>query len=141
MTPQETKQAKIGLGIAGVILVIYLLIKPASDPTSGLPTNDPTQYGTHIDPKKIASALYDAMKDIGTDEAEIQTLLKGVTESQFGAIITAFGTKQYNATLGNQINPGSWFSQLPFKNLQFWLKNELATETYATLRLKYPKFL
>jgi hypothetical protein len=89
----------------------------------------------------VANALYDAMKETGTDEQEVQSILKYVTPTQFKQVRTAFGTKQYNKTLGNQYNPTAWFDELPFVNLPGWLKSELSTQEYAILRLKYPNDL
>lgn len=146
MTPQEVKNIKIGIGVVVGLGIIYLLARKGND-GSGTP-NDPTGNGTIINPgtiqfnaKNIANGLYEAMRYTGTDEEEIQALLRTVTQQQFGLVVQAFGKPQYNKTLGNQQNPTAWFDQLPFVGLKDWLKNELSTTEYATLRLKYPLYL
>ena len=147
MTPQETKNIKIGVTVAAALLLIYLVTKAPAQDNSGAST-DPTGNGDNTSPgtivfnaNKVATALYDAMKETGTDEEEVQSILKYVSATQFSKVRTAFGTKQYNKTLGNQYNPLAWFSQLPFVNLPGWLKSELSTSEYAVLRLKYPNDL
>lgn len=146
MTPQEAKNLKIGIGVVVGIGIIYLLTKNGNDGSGS--TNDPTGNGTIVNPgtiqfnaKNIANGLLEAMRYTGTDEEEVQNLLRTVTQQQFGLVVTAFGKPQYNKTLGNQQNPTAWFDELPFVGLKDWLKNELSTTEYATLRLKYPLYL
>lgn len=139
MTKQGITYTKIGIGVVAVGLLIYYATRPpvggsADDPTHG--DNDP-----NFDAHKVAIALRDTMSSTGTDEEEILSILKFVTPEQFDKVFKAFGKWQYNATLGNQINPLGWFTQLPFVDLKGWLKSELSASEYNVLKTKYPKNL
>jgi hypothetical protein len=140
MTPDQLKKTKIGLGIAAALLVIYLVTKaPATVLGSG---EDPSGNGNNpggnsiptFNAAAIADGLEQTMSDFGTDEAEIQNLLRTVSATQFAQIVTAFGTRQYNSWTG-----GTAFGSL--QPLKVWLKEELSTSEYNALRLKYPKSL
>lgn len=137
MTPNQKKIA-IGAG-AGIILL--LLLSKGND-NSGAQT-DPTGNGDVTNPdntvqafnsKTIADGLYDAMAGFGTDEEEIMNLLRTVTQTQFGKVVTSFGKRKYNTYTGST-ELGS------LQPLKVWLKEELATNEYNTLRLKYPNYL
>lgn len=141
MTPKETKNLKIGAGvIAGLGLLYFLVIKKNDNSGS---SQDPTGNNGNIpevpvfNAYKTSSALYLAMKDMGTDEEAILEILKYVNQNQFAQVIKAFGTLNYNPITGDQrsYNP---FSPLTKYGLKFWLNNELSTQEYAILRTKYP---
>lgn len=145
MTPQEKKYLQYG-GLALALVVVYFVAFKKKDDTGS--TADPTGNGENTNPsgsafsaKNVADTLLDAMKDLGTDEDAIISILKNISQVQFGAVVTAFGKHQYNATLGNQINPTAWFDQLPYVDLKGWLKSELSSLEYGNLRRKYPKYL
>ena len=149
MTAADNKNLKIGIGIAAAAGLVYFLTKGGApnggyevDPTgNGGVTNPGNGTSTSVfDPAKIANALYEAMRYPGTDDEEIISVLRTVSQAQFGQVVQKFGARQYNATMGNQMNYNP-FTQLPFKNLAFWLKNELTTQDYNLLRLKYPNYL
>lgn len=140
MTTQTQKTVIIGT----VGLVVLYLITRKTD--NGGVTQDPTGNGTGnvggtttgFNAKVVAEDLYDAMKYMGTDEDIIIGILKYVSASQFDSVFTAFGRRQYNATLGNQQNPLAWVSQLPYIDLKGWLKSELSEKEYLNLKRKYP---
>jgi hypothetical protein len=144
MTPQNKKYLTYGVVILGFAGIGYLILKK---PDGSGSTEDPTGNGsntpstTYFNPKNVADALLDAMAETGTDEDAILSILKYITPVQFTAVKTAFGRVQYNKTLGNQINPIAWFTQLPYEPLNVWLKNELSSQEYGVLRNKYPKDL
>lgn len=111
----------------------------AEDPTGN---GTATAGNTTFNAGKTATALLNAMKEMNfSEETKIISLLKTVTPAQFELVFKAFGTHQYNSTLGNQINPMAWFSELPFVNLQGWLESELSEAEYANLANKYPNRL
>lgn len=144
MTPQNKKYLTYGILAIGLAGVGYLILKK---PDNGGGADDPTGNGSntpstsHFNPKNIADALLDAMKDFGTDEEAILSILKFVSPVQFTAVKKAFGAHQYNSFTGDQINLQAWFTQLPYVNLQGWLKSELSSKEYGILRNKYPKDL
>jgi hypothetical protein len=141
MTVQQSNNLKYGIGAIALIGVVYLAV---TSNKGGGATNDPIVNGNNaasFNAQNVANDLLEAMRYLGTDEEEVVSILKYVTQDQFGKVFTAFGKQQYNKTLGNQQNPTAWFDELPFENLKTWLKNELSTEEYNILRLKYPKYL
>ena len=89
---------------------------------------------------KVAEAIYDAMKESGTNEIKIVNALKSVTLEQYKLVAQKFGKQSYNKTLGNQYNFNP-FSSLPLEPLQVWLENELSDEQYNILSLKYSPLL
>jgi hypothetical protein len=146
MTPQQNKQIQYG-GIALVALGLGYYFFFYNKDNSGGAYNDPTGNGTINNPgtsnfsaKNIADTLLEAMAKSGTDEDAIIAILKNVNQDQFGLVVKAFQFVQYNDVLGNQINFNP-FTQLPYRDLKFWLKSELSTKEYGILRLKYPKYL
>ena len=141
MTPEETKYLKIGAGVVGGLLLLKLILGSKTESTP-----DPTGNGNYnptqivFSPRSVADGLYQAMKDTGTDEEAILEILKTVTQAQFAQVVTAFGSKYYNATTGNQYNFNP-FSSLPKVNLKGWLVEELSLKDYTILRNKYPYHL
>ena len=142
MSPQEKKWLKIGGGVAGAIL-LYKMLTPKSD-SSGA-ANDPTNNGgTHttmpgyvFNANTVATKLYNAMKDSGTDVAAILGALAPVSASQFNQVINAFGRRSYNTSMGNQI--ALPFISLPLHGLVKWLREELNDTDYSTLAARFPQ--
>lgn len=139
MTEQNAKYWKYGIGAAAVLGLIYVATRPnqggsETDPTSG--NNDP-----NFDAYGVAMDLVDTMATTGTDEEDILDILKFITPAQFNLVFQKFGKRQYNPTLGNQINPLAWFTELDYYDLKFWLKNELSASEYNVLKAKYPQKL
>lgn len=144
LNPKDKKQLKYaGIGLASVILVYVVLRKKTE---SGGSSVDPTGNGgtvpnsTVFSASKTAQKLYEAMKEMGTDEDLIFTALQNVSQAQFGQVVTAFGVQSYNPSTGNQVNFTPW-NLLKLYGLAYWLKNELESESYDTLRLKYQNYL
>jgi hypothetical protein len=75
------------------------------------------------------------------EETAIFAALTNVTQTQFAQVFKAFGNLPYNATFGNQSQP--YFTTLDKHDLKFWLQTELGqnTESYRTLKQKYPNYL
>lgn len=148
MTPQQKQYAIYGGVALAVGIAAYLIFKPTSTTAGSYGSNDPTGNGGILNPggsvfnaANIADKLYNAMKSIGTDEDLIFNSLQGVSQTQFGQVIQAFGKKSYNSTYGNQINYSPWAGNLPLEPLQVWLKSELSDQSYETLRQKYSYYL
>lgn len=127
-------QKKIGLGILAAIVLYFVTKTPSTDTSTG--GTDPTGNGGTTQPgvvpfnaNTIADGLFDAMDGMGTDEAEIQNLLRTVTPAQFDLVFKAFGKR----------DKGIFSTDL--KDLKYWLKDELSSSEYNALRLKYPKNL
>lgn len=141
MTPEQTKNLKIGGAILGGGLLLYLLFGNKKDNSGG--TTDPTGNGSYtpsttiFTPKNVANSLYDAMKDSGTEEEAILETLKTINQAQFAQVVIAFGKLPYNPTTGNQVNFNP-FGSLTKYDLKGWLKEELSSKDYAILRNKYP---
>ena len=136
MKPSDKKWLLAGCGLVAAI-VLYKKFAPDNggskkDPTSGVPE------GYVFNATTVATKLYDAMKEMETDEEAIIKALQPVSKSQFDQVIAKFGKRSYNATLGNQYNFNP-FSSLPLQPLAFWLKNELSTSRYNFLALKFPQ--
>lgn len=146
MTKQDNKNLKIGIGVAAAVLLGYLLIKKSDngggygeDPTgNNFIPGSPGSSGNAVvfNAKTAAEKLYDAMKEMGTDENAIMQVFQTVSVGNFPKVYHAFGRRSYNKTLGNQYN-FSPFSNLPLENLSVWLENELSNSSFETLRTKY----
>lgn len=144
MDPKQQKKLITGLAIAGGLYMLYKIYTADNGGTPWDPTGNTSpnpHVGSNFNAAKVANDLYEAMRYSGTDEEAIMQTLRYVTQDQFAKVVVAFGEKQYNRTLGNQINPTAWFTELPFVGLAGWLKNELSNSEYHTLKLKYPKYL
>jgi hypothetical protein len=143
MTPQEIKTTKIVVGgIAGLTILYFLFFNTDNGGGKDDPTGNGTGNGGNVvgtfNAKNVANDLLEAMRNLGTDEDTIIGILRYVNPTQFNAVFSAFGSQQYNATLGNQLNPLAWVNELPFVNLKGWLKSELSPEEYLNLKRKYP---
>lgn len=144
ITAQQEENIKTGAYVLGAGLLIYFVFIKRKE-NAGV-NIDPTGNGTYtptlpsFNAKIVAENLYDAMKEIGTDEESILETLKTVSPAQFGLVVTAFGNRAYNTVTGNQYNFNPFVS-LPKLPLKLWLKEELETKDYALLRAKYPNHL
>lgn len=142
LTPKNEKYIKIAAGCVAV-LVLYKMLVPKSDTSGSIddPTGNggtPSTPGYVFNAKKVANELLIAMREMGTDEDAIVSALTPVNATQFSQVITAFGNQPYNSTTGNQYIYIP-FTSLPKRNLQYWLKNELSTQRYNILKMKYPQ--
>lgn len=144
MTTQEQTKYQYIAGGAIVLIGGYFLFFNKKDNSSG--TVDPTGNNGNVggstnvfNALNIATALYDAMKSIGTDEETIVTILKTVSQVQFGEVFSAFGTLSYNTTTGNQVF--AYGQTITRYNLKKWLFEELSVTEYNNLRRKYPNYL
>ncbi|AXG72941.1 hypothetical protein DVK85_01315 [Flavobacterium arcticum] len=134
-----SQKYKKPLLITGGVLAVFILYRVIV----GKIDNSGSQYDTTgngnsapIDAQAIAETLYNAMKISGTDEQAIKNALQPVNATQFKQIVTAFGQRSYNKTMGNIYE---YFGNTLNKyGLKEWLKNELNASEYETLRLKYP---
>jgi hypothetical protein len=130
-----------GAILIGTVAGIIYLNGKKNTPHKGRYLDDNPESNAIIifDPKLTAQKLYEAMKTAGTDEDYIFETLTGVSQTQFGAVIKAFGLKTYNSITGNQY--GVIGTTLPKRDLKYWLKNELEDNQYKLLRTKYPNYL
>lgn len=141
LSETDKKQAKIIAGVVAGGLLLYFVFR--TKPDSAGDSQDPTGNSGYIpgstafNAKSVATLLYDAMKDVGTDEEVIMEALKTVDQNQFTKVIAAFGKLNYNELTGNQYNFNP-FVTLPKFGLKQWLKEELSAKDYAILKLKYP---
>ena len=106
------------------------------DPTNNADNN---AVASDFDAQAIAETLYNAMKKTGTDEASVFSTLKLLNENQFKEVITVFGKRKYNLTMGNTTE--YFWNTLNEYDLKIWLKNELDDSDYTILKLKFPKIL
>lgn len=131
--------------IGGVILLGtitgIILFNKKSTPQKGKYLDDNPENNLTIvfNPKLVAQKIYEAMKTTGTDEDYIFENLTGVSQTQFAAVIKAFGLKPYNSLTGNQY--GVIGTTLPKRDLKYWLKKELSDKQYKLLRTKFPNYL
>ena len=139
MTPKEQKYL-IG-GTVAVAAAYFLFFSNTEsgngvDPTGngGPGTTDPRGFNAFT----VATDLYEAMKDSGTDEEAVVYILKTVTAAQFDQVFEKFGRLNYNPLLGNQY---SVWGNLDKYDLKGWLKNELSPAEYANWKRKYPNRL
>lgn len=147
MTPNEKKYLQYG-GIAlGAGVLLYLVFGNKSG--GGVLGEDPTGNSGAIpgggstlpfNAKDKAAKLYDLMKGMFSDQKKIMAVLNGVSQAQFGQIRTAFGRKPYNKFTGNQ-QEVIFGPALDIYPLEDWLENELTSEQYETLVMKYPNYL
>jgi hypothetical protein len=140
MTAEQTSNLKLGVGAIATVGILYLLFAKKTD-NSGV--YDPAvsgSYPTVFNAQKVATALWEAMKNRGTEEEAILEVLKYVNQNQFAQVIIAFGKLNYNPVTGDQVNYNP-FGSLTKYDLKFWLKEELSAQEYAILRSKYPNSL
>lgn len=151
---QNQKYLVYGASTVVVGAIIYFSFFNNSESGNGI---DPTGNGSVGDlgtintfnANKVATELWEIMAPAGyanvilnSEEAEtILSILRKVSPAQFEQVVKSFGKLNYNKTLGSQ-----YF--LPFTtpekhDLIVWLKTELGTssDTYKTLKLKYPNIL
>jgi hypothetical protein len=155
MTPQEIKYLKIGGAVLGAGVVLYLIFGDKFDNSSAGAENDPTGNGgvsnptgtSNFNAKNIANDLYENMQESGfasfmnpNERDNIFNVLKNVSQTQFGQVVTQFGRKSYNESMGNQLVYTPW-GTLPLFGLKTWLKTELTDADYNLLRKKYPNYL
>lgn len=137
MTDQDKKNLKTAAYLIGGAGLLYLLF---SKPTENDPTGNDGSYNppaVNFDAKVVATGLYNAMKDSGTEEEAIFEILKPVNQAQFAQVVIAFGKRSYNTYTGNQYNFNP-FAALAQLDLKTWLNEELSAKDYAILRNKYP---
>lgn len=142
LTTKDKKYLQYGAIGLGVILLFRYFNK---DYNQGVVT-DPT--GGSIAPyifnaSNVANALWVAMKNMGvwsfcdkSCEDDVFAALKFVNAQQFSQVVKAFGKRKYNNVTGN--NYEVWGFPISSYDLKHWLKQELSSEKYNTLRLKYP---
>jgi len=140
MKQDEQKTIKIVATIGAVLLLGYF-IRRRPDSGSGYgddPTENNSQNGNGVvfNPKIAAEKLYDAMKEMGTDENAIMQVFQTVSVGNFVKVFNAFKLRSYNDQLGNQYNFNPFIS-LPTRSLSYWLKKELSSSSFETLRIKY----
>lgn len=138
ITKKDTPKIVIGIAAAG--LLTWLIFRNAPDNGQGY-GDDPTgnnagASSASFNAKLAAEKLYDAMREMGTDEKGIMQVFQTVSLGNFPKVYHAFGKRSYNTALGNQYN-FSPFSDLPLKTLSEWLENELSAASFNTLRTKY----
>ncbi len=131
---------KIAIGVAAVGLLTWLILKNKPDNGQGYgddPTgNNPGGSSVPFNAKLAAEKLYNAMREMGTDEKAIMQVFQTVSLSNYSKVYHAFGRRAYNMHLGNQYNFNPIFD-LPLHNLSEWLENELSKASFQTLRTKY----
>ncbi|MCQ2232058.1 MAG: hypothetical protein MJZ30_09455 [Paludibacteraceae bacterium] len=90
---------------------------------------------TQAQAKEIANRLYNAMKDSGTDEDEIERLIIGnkLTTEDLKMVVLAFGTKKYG-TFGSPLF--DWMDGTSL-NLREWLKKECSSSLMEKLNIKF----
>lgn len=136
----KENQPKVVIGVLAAGVVTWLLFKNSADNGKGYgddPTgNNPGATSTTLDVKLAVDKLYNAMREIGTDEKAIMQVFQTVSLGNFSKVYHAFGKRSYNTQLGNQYNFNPFFS-LPLYNLSEWLENELSKASFQTLRTKY----
>lgn len=150
-TKDNTQTLLILAGLSIGIYVVYKAFKGVSnvsdkvgdildstDPTKGdqLPDGNtlPGHTGVTItqnQAKNIATGLYQAMADPGTDEQAIFNLLKGKTPQDFTLISNEFGLVRYlYGADGGFIGPK--------RNLAYWLTEELNVSEMVKLKQIMP---
>lgn len=139
MTPTQSNNLKIGIGVAAAVVVGYFLF---FNKDSGGTSQDPTgNNGGGVMPTPVFDAnrvrlkLFDAMNRVGTDEDAIITTLRTVTPQQFDQVFVKFGKERYNDWLGYKT---SFDTE---RDLAYWLKAELSSDEYLNLQRKYPNRL
>lgn len=125
--------------LATIIGVWLISKKPTLKKGHYLDDNPETGISIQFNPKTIANQLHEAMRSLGTDEDLIFESLTGLSQTQFGSVVKAFGLKPYNKYTGNQM--GVIGVNLPKLGLKTWLKNELSDKQFKTLRYKFPNYL
>lgn len=146
MKKPSNKQIKIAAVVAVVLaagIITYNVLQNKKRLTQGA-IDDPTGNGT-VDPgslafnaTSVANELHEIMRDTWSEEQEIFDLLSPISSSQFGQVFQKFGKRTYNPELGNDWDP---FGLLDKHDLKKWLSSELKTQSYSTLRKKYPNHL
>lgn len=90
---------------------------------------------TETQAHEIANRLYNAMKDVGTDEDEIEKLIIGkkLTSEDLKMVVKAFGTRKY----GTYGSPMFDFMGGTSLNLREWLDKECSSSLMKLINIKF----
>lgn len=151
MTPQDKKYITYGVGGLAAIVLISAILEKKKDSSNS--TYDPTGNGSVtnannsvFNAKKLADELYNLLKRTGGSSflnpgqtEDIFTLLRTVSQPQFGQLMTAFGRRAYNKFSSNDYF--LLWETPTYYGLDVILKNELLLDDYNKLKQKYPNYL
>lgn len=136
------KKLKIGLIVAGLLLVVVLSIlvyrkftEKAKDDTDNLVVDSSKLSITNNQAILISDALLSSMNRYGTDEETIIANLAPLNKNDLLLVIKTFGTKPYVPSGGFLAD--SWF-QLQFTSTEMtlagWLRAELSGKALETVQ-------
>lgn len=135
---QKYKKEIHTVGGIALAIVTLAIILPKKDTTGngGRTTDhqgnllDPS--GNIFKPQEVAQQLYNVMSSWGKDSATVLDILKKrVPANGFNDLKSAFGTPQYNWLTGGTALGSN-------RDLIFWLKEELTSEHYITVKSLFP---
>ncbi|MFJ1379384.1 hypothetical protein [Capnocytophaga canimorsus] len=127
------------------ILFVYLIVKslffgkkdkPNTDVKDAPPVDTKGSKMTIVEARAKSERLLLAMNSpAGTDEEEIQRVLRGISKSDYNMIYEAFGLRSYNRVLGES----ALFDFLGVDlDLTQWLMHELSASEMNELRRLNP---
>lgn len=121
----------LGVGVGVVLLSLVTTNKNNPNYDSGDSNNQPSTI-TDQEAKQKADTLYEAMNGMGTDEDMIFATLTGLTVADYNKVDSAFGYRSYNTYTGTSTGG---INKYPLKT---WLKEELSSSDYITLKNNFP---
>jgi hypothetical protein len=148
-----TDNLKPILIVGGIAIAAYLVYKVVTKVGNGIPDlgnhdgagggnpsttgGNSVPYGATITPNQaqaIASGLYEATMQWGTDEQKIFSLLTGKTAKDYALISEAFGKPRYDG-----VAEAYW--PFPERNLTYILNSELSASDFIKLKSLMPGVL
>ena len=132
----EIKPIPVAVVAVGLtVLIVGLTAGKSKKSTIYLDSeNANTSNNADFNAYEVAKTLEVAMDQYGTDEDTIMQALSEISVTQMKQVITAFGSKKYNTWTGNSYGIYSY-------PLKVWLKEELSTSSYLTLKSKFKNLL
>lgn len=128
----------IPIAVVGVGLTVLILGLTAGKSKKSIIYLDAENAGANnnvdFNAFDVARTLEIAMNQYGTDEDTIMQALSEISVSQMKQVISAFGSKRYNTWTGDSYGIYSY-------PLKVWLKEELSTSSYLTLKSKFKNLL
>lgn len=127
-------------GIIGAVVLVKKIKAGVETKSSDRNLRDANDYAptkmtiSEAQAKQIAANLYQAMRDVGTDDNAIRTELARLkTPDDWKAVNVAFGTKDYG-TYGAPLY--SWLPSSP-KTLIGWLREECSGDLLAYIEQQW----
>lgn len=137
----------IPLALVAVVILFIIQFKriseffsslfSASTPVDQTVLDESGALISDIRANSIAEALYNSMNQLGTDEAVIFESFKGLNDGDFAKVYNAFGLRPFIEFIGVGTDDNMLGVNM---DLIGWLKHDLTSSEYISLRRAFPSF-